>query len=420
MNNEFAPRKAEKKRVKLKMAVQGPSGSGKTWGALALAKNMWPEAKVCVIDTENESASLYADRFAFDTIPLGPPFTTARYVECIEAVVKGGYGVLIIDSITPQWDGEGGILRRKEALERANPNANGYALWSRFTPEHEAFKQIILQSPLHVICTMRSKQEYALQPDEKGKLKPVKLGLAPIQRDQLDYEFTLVFDVNLSHNAAVSKDRTGLFDEQAVNLADPKTADAIRGWLESGVEVAQKPASASATHAQRPAAGNNWQPPTLAPNPAVKDDPLPHQSIQPTAPNSPGPFTKNMPSSASIDTQNEGCDPQQYPYAILAGTILTCTPLTITEKKRKVTKTEENPEGTQPYIFVYFKGNVKTISEFSCFDTGLFEPIRAGLNQECQFKVDVRDGKDGKTYFNIKDVVYVGKQYYEFGKPAQV
>ena len=383
MNNEFAPRKAEKKRVKLKMAVQGPSGSGKTWGALALAKNMWPEAKVCVIDTENESASLYADRFAFDTIPLGPPFTTARYVECIEAVVKGGYGVLIIDSITPQWDGEGGILRRKEALERANPNANGYALWSRFTPEHEAFKQIILQSPLHVICTMRSKQEYALQPDEKGKLKPVKLGLAPIQRDQLDYEFTLVFDVNLSHNAAVSKDRTGLFDEQAVNLADPKTADAIRGWLESGVEVAQKPASASATPA--PA-----QPP--AQRPAASPEP----------------------------SQEQKRDPQQYPYAILAGTTLTCTPLTIIEKKRTVAKTEENPEGTQPYIFVYFKGNVTTISEFSCFDTGLFEPIRAGLNQECQFKVDVRDGKDGKTYFNIKDVVYVGKQYYEFGKPAQV
>ena len=382
MNNEFAPRKAEKKRVKLKMAVQGPSGSGKTWGALALAKNLWPEAKICVIDTENESASLYADKFTFDTIPLGPPFTTARYVECIEAVVKGGYGVLIIDSITPQWDGEGGILRRKEALERANPNANGYALWSRFTPEHEAFKQIILQSPLHVICTMRSKQEYALQPDEKGKLKPVKLGLAPIQRDQLDYEFTLVFDVNLSHNAAVSKDRTGLFDEQAVNLADPKTADAIRGWLESGVEVAQKPASASATPA--PA-----QPP--AQRPAASPEP----------------------------SQEQKRDPQQYPYAILAGTILTCTPLTIIEKKRTVTKTEENPEGTQPYIFVYFKGNVKTISEFSCFDTGLFEPIRAGLNQECQFKVEVKE-KGGKTYFNVKDVVYIGSQYYEFGKPAQI
>ena len=383
MNNEFAPRKAEKKRVKLKMAVQGPSGSGKTWGALALAKNLWPEAKICVIDTENESASLYADKFTFDTIPLGPPFTTARYVECIEAVVKGGYGVLIIDSITPQWDGEGGILRRKEALERANPNANGYALWSRFTPEHEAFKQIILQSPLHVICTMRSKQEYAVQPDEQGKLKPVKLGLAPIQRDQLDYEFTLVFDVNLSHNAAVSKDRTGLFDEQGVNLADPKTADAIRGWLESGVEVAQNPASASAT-------------PAPAQSPAQR------------------------PAASPEPSQEQKRDPQQYPYAILAGTTLTCTPLTITEKTRNVRKTEENTEGTQPYIFVYFKGNVKTISEFSCFDTGLFEAIRAGLNHECQFKVEVKDGNDGKTHINVKDVMWIDNAKYVEGKPVNM
>ena len=387
MNNEFAPRKAEKKRVKLKMAVQGPSGSGKTWGALALANNLWPQAKICVIDTENESASLYADKFTFDTIPLGPPFTTARYVECIDAVVKGGYDMLIIDSITPQWDGEGGILRRKEALERANPNANGYALWSRFTPEHEAFKQIILQSPLHVICTMRSKQEYALQPDEKGKLKPVKLGLAPIQRDQLDYEFTLVFDVNLSHNAAVSKDRTGLFDEQAVNLADPMTADAIRGWLESGVEVAQKPASASATPA--PA-----QPP--AQRPAASPEP----------------------------SQEQKRDPQQYPYAILAGTTLTCTPLTITEKTRTVPKTEENPEGTHPYIFVYFKGNVNSkdfppTSEFSCFDTGLFEAIRAGLNHECQFKVEVKE-KAGKMYINVKDAMWIDNAKYVEGKPVNM
>jgi GTPase SAR1 family protein len=379
MNNEFSPRKAEKKRVKLKMAVQGPSGSGKTWGALALAKNLWPEAKICVIDTENESASLYADKFTFDTIPLGPPFTTARYVECIDASVKAGYDVLIIDTITAQWDGAGGILRRKEALERANPNANGYALWLRFTPEHEAFKQIILQSPLHVICTMRSKQEYALQPDEKGKLKPVKLGLAPIQRDQLDYEFTLVFDVNLSHNAAVSKDRTGLFDEQGVNLADPKTADAIRGWLESGVEVPQKPAGVIAT-----------------PPPAQRSATSPEPS------------------------EEQEHDPQRYPYAILAGTTLTCTPLTITEKTRNVRKTEENPEGTQPYIFVYFKGNVKTISEFSCFDTGLFEAIRSGLNYECQFKVEVKDGNDGKTHINVKDVMWIDNAKYVEGKPVNM
>jgi hypothetical protein len=126
-----------------------------------------------------------------------------------------------------------------------------------------------------------------------------------------------------------------------------------------------------------------------------------------------------MPSSASIDTQNEGCDPQQYPYAILAGTTLTCTPLTITEKTRNVRKTEENPEGTQPYIFVYFKGNVKTISEFSCFDTGLFEAIRAGLNHECQFKVEVKE-KAGKMYINVKDAMWIDNAKYVEGKPVNM
>jgi GTPase SAR1 family protein len=385
MNNEFAPRKAEKKRVKLKMAVQGPSGSGKTLGALALAKNLWPEAKICAIDTENESASLYADKFTFDTIPLGPPFTTARYVECIDASVKAGYGVLIIDTITAQWDGSGGILQRKNEMDMRG--GNSFTNWSSFTPEHEAFKQIMLQAPIHVIATMRSKQDYILQANDKGKQMPKKVGMAPIQRDQIDYEFTIVFDVQMDHKAVSSKDRTGLFNDKVVDLADPMTADAIRGWLESGVEVAQKPASASAT-------------------------PAPAQS------------PPQRPAASPEPSQEQKRDPQQYPYAILAGTTLTCTPLTITEKTRTVPKTEENPEGTQPYIFVHFKGNVNSIdfpptSEFSCFDTGLFEAIRAGLKQECQFKVEVKE-KAGKMYINVKDAMWIDNAKYVEGKPVNM
>lgn len=231
------PHKAEKKRVKLKMAIQGPSGSGKTWGALALARNLWPEGKICLIDTENESASLYADSFEFDTIPLAPPFGTDRYLACIDAAVKGGYDVLIIDSITPQWDGEGGILRRKEEMDR-RPGSNGYANWASFTPEHEAFKQALQQSPIHTICTMRSKQDYILVANDKGKQVPKKVGMAPIQRDQMDYEFTLVFDVEMDHKGSASKDRTGLFNEKVIDLADPQTAGLIQQWLERSRDVA--------------------------------------------------------------------------------------------------------------------------------------------------------------------------------------
>lgn len=112
------PRKAEKRRVKVKLGLQGPSGSGKTWAALALANHIWPGARICLIDTENDSSLLYADRWEFDQIPLGPPFTSERYKQCIEMIVRDGYDVGIIDSISHQWDGEGGILRRKEELDQ--------------------------------------------------------------------------------------------------------------------------------------------------------------------------------------------------------------------------------------------------------------------------------------------------------------
>jgi hypothetical protein len=234
MNNEFAPRKAQKHSVKLKMAIQGPSGSGKTEGALALAKNFVPNAKVLVVDTENDSASLYADRYDFDTISLTAPYTSERYKKAMQAAADGGYDVLIVDSLTQQWDGEGGILRRKEALDR-QPGSNSYTNWSTYTPEHTGFVEFIKQLPVHTICTMRTKQEYVLETNAKGKQQPRKVGTAPIQRDGLEYEFTIVFDVNMAHRATASKNRTTLFqEEEPIDLADAKVAGQMRDWLANG------------------------------------------------------------------------------------------------------------------------------------------------------------------------------------------
>jgi len=235
--NEFQPRKAQKHSVKLKMAIQGPSGSGKTEGALALAKNFVPNAKILVVDTENESASLYADRYDFDTIPLSAPYTSDRYRKAMQAAVEGGYDVLIVDSLTQQWDGEGGILRRKEALDR-QPGSNSYTNWSTYTPEHTAFVEFIKQLPIHTICTLRTKQEYVLETNAKGKQQPRKVGMAPIQRDGLEYEFTIVFEVGMSHQATASKNRTNLFaDDEPINLTSEDVASKMREWLANGVTV---------------------------------------------------------------------------------------------------------------------------------------------------------------------------------------
>jgi hypothetical protein len=127
------------------------------------------------------------------------------------------------------------------------PGSNSYANWASFTPEHEKFKQKLIQSPIHLIATMRSKQEYALQADDKGKMKPVKLGLAPIQRDGMDFEFSQVWDVQMDHKAMLSKNRTGLFESQLVDLADPKLANDLKAWLGSGKVVENPTIPASTT-----------------------------------------------------------------------------------------------------------------------------------------------------------------------------
>jgi hypothetical protein len=223
---------ATRTAIKIKLAISGPSGSGKTMGALALAKGLGK--KIALIDTENGSASSYAGRQAFDVLELGPPFTSKRYQEAIDAAVEAGYDVLIIDSLSHQWTGDGGILSRKEEMDR-RPNSNSYTNWATFTKEHNAFIADVLHAPIHIVATIRAKQDYVLT-EKNGKQVPVKVGMAPVQREGLEYEFSTVFELQMDHRAAVSKDRTNLFGgegDKLWDLTDPGVSAAIRGWLDS-------------------------------------------------------------------------------------------------------------------------------------------------------------------------------------------
>ena len=220
-------RKATRTAQKLKIGVTGPSGAGKTLGALALAHQLAPSGKVAVIDTENGSASLYADRYTFDTLEIQPPYRTGKYAEAVSAAVEAGYEVLVIDSISHQWDGDGGILQRKEEVDARG--GNHFSNWQPFTKEHNEFRALILNAPVHVVATMRSKMAYSQE--EGGKKQVKKVGLQPIQREGMEYEFTLTFDVQMDHKAAASKDRTGLFTGKLTDLLAPTTGKALLQWL---------------------------------------------------------------------------------------------------------------------------------------------------------------------------------------------
>lgn len=234
----FAP--AVKRQAKLKVALSGPSGSGKTLSALLMAKGMGK--KIAVIDTENGSASLYSDKIEFETAEISPPFTIDKYLKAINDAVSGGFDVLVIDSLSHAWSGAGGLLEQKEALD-ARGKGNSYTNWASITKQHEAFKEAIVQAPIHVIATMRSKQEYILQ-DMNGKQVPRKVGMAPVQREGMEYEFTLAMDLAMNHAVEISKDRTSLFDGK-VFVPTVETGKQLIEWL-NGCKVADRPAPVEA------------------------------------------------------------------------------------------------------------------------------------------------------------------------------
>lgn len=227
-------KKAERKRSKLRLALCGPSGSGKTYSALQMAFGMG--GKVALIDTENGSASLYSHLGEFDVCEIAPPFTVQKYIEAIKGAEQAGYDVLVVDSLTHAWAGQGGLLEEVDKRASSSKSHNSYAAWRDVTPMHNRLVDTILQSNLHMIVTMRSKTAYEMEKDANGKVAPVKKGMAPIQRDGLEYEFTVVLDLdNQKHVAEAGKDRTGLFDGK-VFVPTQETGKELIEWLDSGSE----------------------------------------------------------------------------------------------------------------------------------------------------------------------------------------
>lgn len=231
----FTFKKAVRSASKLRLAISGASGSGKTYSALLLAKGIG--GRIAVIDTERGSASLYADMEGmpeFDVLELDAPFSPERYAEAIAAAESAGYDILIIDSMSHEWNGKGGCLEEVDNIARARYRGNTWSAWNEMTPCHRKFVDAMLTSKLHIIATMRSKTEVAQDVDANGKKVVKKLGMKVEQRDGVDYEFTIMFDlVHDGHFANASKDRTGLFSSRPDPVViTPETGAEIKRWLE--------------------------------------------------------------------------------------------------------------------------------------------------------------------------------------------
>lgn len=240
MIGTFAFHPATKTRARARVALIGPSGSGKTYSALAIAAGLG--ARVAVIDTERGSASKYAGlpgMPAFDVLEL-ETFAPETYVAAIGAAGSAGYDVLIIDSLSHAWMGKDGALEQVDRAAKRSQSGNSFAAWRDITPKHNALVDAMLASPCHLIVTMRAKTEYVMETNSRGKQEPRKIGLAPIQRDGMEYEFDVVGDITLDHELIISKTRCPAFDGKVIQLPGLGFGQDIADWLSDG---APKPAA---------------------------------------------------------------------------------------------------------------------------------------------------------------------------------
>jgi len=227
-------RKATRKKAKIRLGLSAVSGGGKTFLALLIARGICKDwNKVAIIDSENNSADLYAHLGEFNVLPVSAPFSPEKYVQAIKACEKAGMEVIIIDSISHEWDGKGGCLEIVEAL------GGKYQDWAKVTPRHQTFIDAIIQSPCHLITTVRRKQDYEMIRDNSGKIKVEKTGLREITREGFEYELTINLELDSRHNATASKDRTGLFMGKPAFVPTEETGELIRHWCEQGEEAFQ-------------------------------------------------------------------------------------------------------------------------------------------------------------------------------------
>lgn len=225
-----------------RVALIGPAGSGKTFSALNIATRLGFE-KIGVIDTENRSARRYAKAFPrrFMSLELAH-FSPRDYIDAIRAAEQAGIEVLVIDSLSHAWAGKGGVLEMVDMSARKQARGstpNSFSGWREVTPEHNRLVEALVQARMHLFITMRTKTEYVVDKDDKGRAVPRKVGLQPVQRDGLEYECDIVADVSPEHTLCLSKTRCPLLpDDRVYERAGAEVAQALRAWVDDSGPVA--------------------------------------------------------------------------------------------------------------------------------------------------------------------------------------
>jgi hypothetical protein len=232
--------KATKSKQYLRLLLSGPSGSGKTYSALILASVLAKKrgCKVALIDSERGSGSLYADKFAYDTQELNPPYAPENYLTMIDEAVKEGYKVIVVDSISHEWMGQGGIL------DIHTMKGGQFQNWKDVTPRHRKFIDGLVGVPADIICTSRTKTEWDIGKDDRGKMDIKKVGTKLEQREGMEYEYTVAFRLDNKNTANPEKDRTGLFlradGNEFTGKIDDEVGTLIWNWLQSGEEAPEE------------------------------------------------------------------------------------------------------------------------------------------------------------------------------------
>lgn len=249
----MAIRQARKELKKLRIGLSGPSGSGKSYTGLRLGTAIVSSVggRIVALDSENNSLSLYANKFPFDTFDEPwPDFSPATYVKRIREAERAGASVIIVDSLSHAWMGRGGALEMVDVETSRSKSGNSFTAWRKVTPEHNKLVDALIHCKAHVIATMRSKTDWVMQPGANGKLEPKKVGLQPVQREGLDYEFDFTADLDMENNLIVSKTRFSTLRRAVIHEPGEDLANMILEELRSGAHEAPERAESPAPDAE--------------------------------------------------------------------------------------------------------------------------------------------------------------------------